>query len=67
MHGQLAGHFGASCGVGRVLRQLGEEPVAVAGAGQIGFGRRILPQTGRGRSPRQERRIPQGGGAERIG
>ncbi|GCE40409.1 hypothetical protein Rhow_004052 [Rhodococcus wratislaviensis] len=67
MHGQLAGHFGAGRGVGRVLRQLGEEPVAVAGAGQIGFGRGVLPQAGRGRAPREERRIPQGGGAERIG
>ncbi|AII06097.1 hypothetical protein RW1_032_00880 [Rhodococcus wratislaviensis NBRC 100605] len=67
MHGQLAGHFGAGGGVGRILSQLGEEPVTVAGARQIGFGRRILPQTGRGRSPRQKRRIPQGGGAERIG
>ncbi|EID73497.1 hypothetical protein W59_35408 [Rhodococcus opacus RKJ300 = JCM 13270] len=67
MHGQLTGYFGAGGGVGGVLRELGEEPVAVAGARQIGFGCRVLPQTGRGRSPRQKRRIPQGGGAERIG
>ncbi|TQC46448.1 hypothetical protein EEB14_26355 [Rhodococcus sp. WS4] len=67
MHGQLTGHFGAGRGVGGVLRQFGQEPVAVAGAGQVRFGRGILTQTRRGRAPREQRRIPQRGGAEGIG
>ncbi|MBC2639745.1 MULTISPECIES: hypothetical protein [unclassified Rhodococcus (in: high G+C Gram-positive bacteria)] len=67
MHGQLAGHLGAGGGVGGVLCQFGEEPVAVAGAGQVRFGRGILAQARRRRTPREESRFPQRGGAERIG
>ncbi|WP_242676602.1 hypothetical protein [Rhodococcus sp. ABRD24] len=39
---QRPGHTGASSGVGRVLGEFRKQPVTVAAAYEIGFGRRIL-------------------------
>jgi hypothetical protein len=58
----------AACGrVGGVLRELDQQPVAVAAADQVLLGVRVLAEAGRGRRPGGEHTVAQPGGVEGVG
>jgi hypothetical protein len=63
---QAAGAAVAGRGVGGVLGQLHNDPVAVAAAHQVVLGVRVLTEPGRRRGPRVQHTLAQRGGAERI-
>ena len=64
---QPPGHAGAPRGVGGVLRELDQQPVAVAAADQVLLGVRVLPEPGRRGGPGGEHPAPDRGGAEGVG